>query len=104
MSEPFLAILLLAIENGCFHLCVAKLYQTFRFLIQRNYYLVKVVKGFVKVGMHASRWFVGDLDRVFENSLRNNVAVCRCCWLSADEDPEIAMASHTVLFQFVLKG
>lgn len=35
--------------------------------------LVKVVERFVKIGLHAGRGFVGDLDGGFEDALRDDV-------------------------------
>lgn len=41
------------------------------------YYLVEVVEGFVQVGMHAGGRFIGDLDRVLQNALWDDVALRR---------------------------
>lgn len=38
-------------------------------------YLVEVIKGLVKVGMHPCRGFVSDFDGILQDSLGNNVAV-----------------------------
>lgn len=52
-------------------------------------YLSEVIQGFVQVGMHARGGFIGDLNRVFQNALGNDVALWGGCRLSTDEDSEV---------------
>lgn len=63
------------------------------------YYLVEVVQGLVQVGVHASRRFIGDLDGVLEDALRDDVALGGGGGLSADKHPEVLVASLCVLLQ-----
>lgn len=67
------------------------------------YYLVKVVEGFVQVGVHAGGRFIGDLDRVLQNALWDDVALRGWGGLSADEHPEVLVASLGVLLQKFLQ-
>ena len=57
----------------------------------------------MQIRVHAGRRFVGNLDRIFQNALRYDVAVDSCRRLSAHEDTEVLVASNTVLFKFVLQ-
>lgn len=63
------------------------------------YYLVEVVQGLVQVGMHASRRFVGDLDRVLQDALRDDMALWGGGGLSTDKHPEVIVASLCMLLQ-----
>jgi hypothetical protein len=38
--------------------------------------LIKVVQSLVEVSLHAGRGLVGDLDRSFQNALRDDVLLC----------------------------
>lgn len=62
-------------------------------------YLVEVVQGLVQVGVHASWGFIGDLDGVLQDALWDDVALGGGGGLSADEHPEVLVASLRVLLQ-----
>lgn len=64
-----------------------------------GYHLVEVVQGLVQVGVHASRRFVGDLDGVFEDALRDDVALRGGGGLGTDKHPEVLVASLCMLLQ-----
>lgn len=49
--------------------------------------------------MHASRWFIGDLDGVLQDALWDDVALRRGGRLSTDKHPEVFVASFCVLLQ-----
>lgn len=61
-------------------------------------YLIEVVQGFVQVGLHAHRRFICDFDGVLQNALWNDVTLRRRRWFCTDEDPEVLVATLTVLF------
>lgn len=63
------------------------------------YYLVEVVQGLVQVGVHASRWFIGDLDGVLQDALWDDVALRGGGGLCTDKHPKVLMASLCVLLQ-----
>jgi len=67
------------------------------------WYLGEVVEGLVQVGVHASRWFIGDLDGVLQDALRDDVALGGGGGLCTYKHPEVFVASLCVLFQKLLQ-
>lgn len=63
------------------------------------YYLVEVVQGLVQVGMHASGRFIGDLDGVLKDALRDNVALGGGGGLGTDKHPEVLVAPLCMLIK-----
>lgn len=49
--------------------------------------------------MHASRWFIGDFDGVFQDALWDDVALRGGRGLSTDKHPEVFVAPLCVLLQ-----
>jgi len=68
-----------------------------------NANLIEVAECLVQVGMHASRWFVGDLDRRLEYSLRNDVRLRCGCRFRAYKHTEIFVAFGCRLLQLLLQ-
>lgn len=66
------------------------------------YHLVEVVQGLMKVGMHASGRFIGDLDGVLKDALWDNVALGGGGGLGADKHPEVLVASLCMLLKTFL--
>ncbi|TNN81609.1 hypothetical protein EYF80_008055 [Liparis tanakae] len=67
------------------------------------WYLGEVVEGLVQVGVHASRRFIGDLDGVLQDALRDDVALRGGGGLCTYKHPEVFVASLCVLFQKLLQ-
>ena len=65
--------------------------------------LVEVAQRLVQVGVHASRWFVGDLDRRLEYSLWNDVRLGRGRRFRANKHTEVFVALDGRLLQFLLQ-
>lgn len=53
----------------------------------------------MQVGEHAGRRFVGDLDGVLQDALRDDVSLGGGGGLSADKHPEVLVASLCMLLQ-----
>lgn len=53
--------------------------------------------------MHASRWFIRNLDGVFQDPLRDDVAVAGGGRLSAHKHSEVLVASLGILLQKFLQ-
>lgn len=66
-------------------------------------YLVEVVQGFVQVGVHTQWWLVSDFDRVFQNTLWDDVTLGRRRWLGTDEHSEVRVAGVAMLLQLLLQ-
>lgn len=66
-------------------------------------YLVEVVQGLVQVGVHASGWFVCDLDGVLQDALWDDVALTGGGGLGTDKQPEVLVASLRMLLQKFLQ-
>lgn len=66
-------------------------------------YLTEVVQGLVQIGMHPSRRFIGDLDGVLQDSLRDDVAFAGGGRFGANEHPEVLVTSLCVLLQLFLQ-
>ncbi len=61
-------------------------------------HLIEIIEGLVKISLHASRWFVGDLDRVLKDALRDDVVLGGSGWFRTDEDAILRVRRITVLF------
>jgi len=66
---------------------------------QENHHLTEVIQGFVQLGLHATRGFIGDLDGVLQDALWDDVALRAGGGLSTDKHPEVLMASLCMLLQ-----
>lgn len=68
-----------------------------------SHYLVEVVECFVQVSVHAGGRLIGDLDGVFQNSLRDDVTFWGGGGFSTDKHPEVFLAPLSVLLQKFLQ-
>lgn len=60
-------------------------------------YLTEVVQCLMEIGMHPSRRLTGDLDGVFQDSLRDKVAFAGGGGLGADKHPKVLVTSLCML-------